>query len=178
MTTIDRRRSISHEDEREIVRLRSDEGLTYKEIASRFPITKSQVCAVCVKHLDPERYSASRKRHDRAARVRKNPGAPPRALSTTQREKKRAYMRDYERRRRAERRVLLDRIKAEPCMDCGRSFPAVCMDFDHREFADKRFNIGERYANVAMDDLLAEIAKCDVVCACCHRLRTHVRDEK
>jgi len=51
------------------------------------------------------------------------------------------------------------------------------MDFDHREEEVKLFNIAnltsQRWMSVA--DLQAEIAKCDVVCANCHRERTHQR---
>ena len=57
-------------------------------------------------------------------------------------------------------------------MDCGNTFPPVCMDFDHRPNTDKKFNIGERYANAPISVLRAEIAKCDVVCSNCHRIRT------
>lgn len=30
-------------------------------------------------------------------------------------------------------------------------------------------------SDVTMDVILAEIAKCEVVCAVCHRIRTHTR---
>lgn len=61
-------------------------------------------------------------------------------------------------------------------MDCGGTFDPVCMDFDHRPGELKLFNIAawrQYSAKVTTAKLLTEIAKCDVVCANCHRLRTH-----
>jgi hypothetical protein len=44
------------------------------------------------------------------------------------------------------------------------------MDFDHRPGTVKLFHIGKN--THSEDAVLAEIAKCDVVCANCHRVRT------
>lgn len=64
--------------------------------------------------------------------------------------------------------------KDRPCMDCGIKWPKECMDFDHVRGA-KLYNIGASCRWVSMEKLETEIAKCDVVCACCHRLRTMKR---
>lgn len=56
-------------------------------------------------------------------------------------------------------------------MDCGQTFPMCVMDFDHRDPSLKCFGIGQ-YKEGSVTKLLAEIAKCDVVCANCHRIRT------
>jgi len=45
------------------------------------------------------------------------------------------------------------------------------MDFDHREGENKMFSIGSEN-HKSWPVVLAEIAKCDLVCANCHRLRT------
>lgn len=57
-----------------------------------------------------------------------------------------------------------------PCVGCGERDPIV-LDFDHREQSEKLFQIadGMRYAPAK---IMAEIAKCDVLCANCHRRRT------
>jgi hypothetical protein len=51
------------------------------------------------------------------------------------------------------------------------------MDFDHREGEEKCFNlsIAAGQTRLSWAKMLAEIAKCDVVCANCHRERTHQR---
>lgn len=71
--------------------------------------------------------------------------------------------------------ALLAEAKAKPCTDCGRSFPSECMDFDHLGEEKKAFNIAASWRWVSIDKLKAEIAKCELVCANCHRTRSRVR---
>lgn len=63
-----------------------------------------------------------------------------------------------------------------PCADCGEHYPPVCMDFDHLDGEDKESSISalmNQGASLARID--AEIAKCELVCANCHRIRTAAR---
>lgn len=69
--------------------------------------------------------------------------------------------------------ALIDAAKSRPCMDCRRSFSPCCMDFDHVR-GTKLFTIGQMRSR-ALKLIRAEIAKCDVVCANCHRIRTRNR---
>lgn len=55
------------------------------------------------------------------------------------------------------------------CADCGNVFPAVCMDFHH--LGDKEDNISALVGVWSWDRLQTEIDKCDLLCACCHRIR-------
>ena len=77
----------------------------------------------------------------------------------------------------ARRAVLVIRheikmAKDRPCADCGIKYPYYVMDFDHGH--DKSFTIAEwRTARKGRIQVLAEIAKCDVLCANCHRERTY-----
>jgi hypothetical protein len=49
------------------------------------------------------------------------------------------------------------------------------MDFDHiAERGPKRFRLAA-YASRKPETVAAEIAKCDVICANCHRIRTRAR---
>ena len=75
---------------------------------------------------------------------------------------------------RAKRKAFIAFHKAKPCMDCGGTFPTECMDFDHRDGLDKSFNVSNS-THLSEEVLLEEIAKCDVVCANCHRTRTKNR---
>jgi hypothetical protein len=68
---------------------------------------------------------------------------------------------------------FLEEQKGKPCADCGRSFPTECMDFDHLPEFIKLMTPRKLYKNMEM--CLAEIAKCEIVCACCHRTRTRKR---
>lgn len=72
---------------------------------------------------------------------------------------------------------IINEAKSVPCTDCHRSYPPYVMDFDHLDPNEKEFNISAIRSNVysikGLTRLKAEIAKCEVVCANCHRERTH-----
>lgn len=68
-------------------------------------------------------------------------------------------------------REVATAAKARPCADCGIEYPPIVMEFDHVR-GQKEFSIGNHVKSVSRERLVAEIAKCDVVCANCHRLRT------
>lgn len=74
------------------------------------------------------------------------------------------------RRWRHERTLLLfEHFASNPCRDCGETDPVV-LDLDH--LRDKSFNIGDQLAYRSWESILEEMAKCEVVCANCHRRRT------
>lgn len=67
----------------------------------------------------------------------------------------------------------LRELRTVPCMDCGGIFPPYVMDFDHRDPKTKLFSLAAGKSLLKNRVLLeAEVAKCDVVCANCHRIRT------
>lgn len=69
-------------------------------------------------------------------------------------------------------------LKSQPCMDCGKTYPPVVMDFDHRPGEEKLFNVAKAMADRrGMKKVLDEIAKCDLVCSNCHRIRTWLRSQ-
>ena len=72
------------------------------------------------------------------------------------------------------RREFFNEIKSVPCTDCGIQYPPYVMQFDHRTDEVKLFTIASRW-QLSKKRLLAEIAKCDIVCANCHAERTHSR---
>lgn len=117
-----------------------------------------------------ERYRATPKGKAMRARQRRSP-------------QRARYMRERRRQLYSAARALLHSIKSVPCMDCGNTFDPVCMDFDHRPGEKKLFPVARGAEKLFRLDptapghqmLLREIAKCDVVCANCHRVRTHRR---
>ena len=76
-------------------------------------------------------------------------------------------------RRRDAARALVDRyLLCHPCVDCGEPDLRV-LDFDHQDRASKTACVSLLIARGASPQrLLAEIAKCDVRCANCHRRKT------
>lgn len=61
--------------------------------------------------------------------------------------------------------------QGRPCLDCGGTFPPVVMDFDHvRGVKDIIVSEADTFKRIDR-----EVAKCDLVCANCHRIRTFTR---
>ena len=90
------------------------------------------------------------------------------------------YMRNkaryIEKAKQRTQRVLSERmvfivafLREHPCVDCGENDPLV-LEFDHQR--DKEFDIALGLREKNWDAVLAEIEKCEVVCANCHRRRT------
>lgn len=64
-----------------------------------------------------------------------------------------------------------------PCMDCKESYPYYVMDFDHVR-GRKHKNVMELIPTLSKKKIDEEIAKCEIVCSNCHRVRTHNRKSK
>jgi len=111
-------------------------------------LQRDNYCRPCRSAYGKEHYEANKQRYiEQAARVKKKV--------------------------RLERTLkLLEFFEAHPCADCGEADPVV-LEFDH--LRDKAFNVTWGIDNVAWAKLLAEIEKCEVVCANCHRRRTSRR---
>jgi hypothetical protein len=105
-------------------------------------------CKRCQREYSRQHYAANKEKHN--ARRYKN--------------QKRYRLADQE---------LIKSVKSIPCTDCGVQYPHYVMDFDH--LGDKEFTIGNTKGHYSRERLLREIAKCEVVCANCHRERTHKR---
>lgn len=80
----------------------------------------------------------------------------------------------YNAQRRTLARHIVTIAKQVPCKDCGIQYKPWQMDFDH--LRNKLCNIG-RLSLSNLDTVREEIAKCEVVCANCHRDRTYKRGQ-
>lgn len=83
----------------------------------------------------------------------------------------------YKKQRWREQARLLAQLRAAPCADCGRVFSPYAMDFDHRDPSTKSHGVMRMVGRAGTRTILAEVAKCDIVCANCHRMRTYTRHE-
>lgn len=63
-----------------------------------------------------------------------------------------------------------DYLATHPCIDCGES-DILVLEFDHRDRSTKRCEV-TKLVKVCLGAVKAEIAKCDVRCANCHRRKT------
>jgi hypothetical protein len=70
-------------------------------------------------------------------------------------------------------RELVNALKAKPCQDCKKSYPTFVMDFHHRDPKTKLGNVGQLTYRGSVKRTLDEIAKCDLLCANCHRIREY-----
>jgi hypothetical protein len=81
--------------------------------------------------------------------------------------------------RRDRTRRLKDWVRelksSQPCEDCGGRFHWAAMTYDHLPGHAKRGNVSDLTASGYRGVLINEIAKCDLVCANCHALRTYIR---
>lgn len=76
--------------------------------------------------------------------------------------------------RKKDIRLWLNKLKeSTPCVDCKVFYPYYVMDFDH--LGDKTSNISRLINTCSMKQINAEIAKCELVCSNCHRIRTFKR---
>lgn len=79
---------------------------------------------------------------------------------------------------KAKRRRETWKIKEDSgCVDCGEMYPHYVLEFDHREGTQKRGSASDLYAKHGKNIGLEEMAKCDIVCANCHKIRTYNRNQ-
>lgn len=93
-------------------------------------------------------------------------------LGDGQKEKTRARLRDS---RSKIRKHIQEYKQDRTCTDCLEDYPYWILEFDHIN-DDKDFTIGQfQETTSSLDVIIAEIEKCEVVCANCHKNRTHSR---
>jgi hypothetical protein len=102
---------------------------------------------------NPERYREKDRRHREANREACN-----------------ARSREQSRRLRERNAPIMAAAKDRPCVDCGEQLDPALMHFDHVRGGEKVLEVS-RMTTYSVERLEAEIAKCDVRCASCHRKR-------
>lgn len=81
---------------------------------------------------------------------------------------------DWRLNRLREYQEKMNAYKAQtPCADCGQKFHPIVMDFDHLDPSQKSMNLSRMIRqSKPWSAIELEMAKCELVCANCHRLRT------
>jgi hypothetical protein len=121
------------------------------------------------------RYNASEKGRDSRRRYAATPAG--KAAQRKAKLKWQAKNPGYHTRAAAERfGRLAERVNAiklaSGCVDCGYNAHPAALDFDHVGPAEKIDNVSRLIRLRSWEVIEAEIAKCEVVCANCHRIRT------
>jgi hypothetical protein len=75
---------------------------------------------------------------------------------------------------RRRNKAYIDEVKGtNPCVDCGVAYPPYVMQFDH-VVDGKRGNVADMArSGFSLENIQAEIDKCELVCSNCHAERTH-----
>lgn len=81
--------------------------------------------------------------------------------------------------KRAEKWSLVQSIKMQRgCADCGYNRNGVALQFDHMDGFDKKNTVSNLIrSDYGWETIMAEIDKCEVVCANCHAIRTKERGQ-
>jgi hypothetical protein len=104
----------------------------------------------------------------------KSPPGDMTPTDLTQRRRRRRNAKTYRslKKRRLRRKAELVAAAGGRCVDCGYSRCSAALEFHHRDATTKEFGVGR--FNGSLERLLVEVAKCELLCANCHRQR-HAR---
>lgn len=98
----------------------------------------------------------------------------PAELAELRRRRRNAKTYRCQKQRRLRRKTELVAAAGGRCVDCGYGVYLGALEFHHRDAATKDFDVGD--FDGSFERLLAEVAKCDLLCANCHRTR-HARED-
>lgn len=109
------------------------------------------------------------------------PNTDPEKVKAWHRKWYQEHKEQFARKARKRLRLLKKRVQelksTTPCADCKKCYPYYIMDPDHLHNKKERISIMVQRGR-AWNDIAAELKKCDIVCANCHRARTWKRMKK
>jgi hypothetical protein len=80
----------------------------------------------------------------------------------------------YHKRRYAIRKTTLIELMGGRCVDCSVAEPEDIFEFDH-VLPPLRAKVTTLFCGASWERILEEAARCELVCANCHRIRTAAR---
>jgi len=133
-----------------------------------------KVCTICKETKSPNEFNTNSRKKDGKQNYCKECGKKAHAAYyKTNRTSMRAQINERTRRVRAEyRQKVFNYLAAHSCVDCGESDPIV-LEFDHVRGQKLEAVAVLVQQAVAWGRIEAEIAKCEVRCANCHRRKTY-----
>lgn len=134
-----------------------------------------KVCTVCKIEKDIECFNwknkAKGKRQSSCRQCTKEQVDGTRKNADGSIKRKYSYPAKVKERKQANMQWFKQRKQSLACKVCGFNHPAV-LDFDHRDPTQKFMEVGTMVSEgYSIDMIEAEIAKCDVLCSNCHRIR-------
>jgi hypothetical protein len=136
--------------------------------------TTSKRCTLCDEVKPLEAFTVlSRNRDGHTSRCRACVNAENKRRYANHPQHYREKLRGFNKRLKDERaEKVFNYLSNHPCIDCGESDPVV-LEFDHRDHATKRRAVAQMIERrYSWQSIEAEIEKCDVRCANCHRRKT------
>ena len=122
-------------------------------------------CPSCGEYKDPRAFYDGTVRKSRA---KATPRTRCRKCARVQMKKRYQHKVDFVR----------DYKLAHGCVDCGYREHHYALEFDHLPGMGKVADVASMVAHAfSLEDIKAEIAKCEVVCSNCHRVRTFLRKQ-
>ncbi len=107
----------------------------------------------------------------------KDPEKQREAIRKHYRANRQYYIDKAYRKRDAVRQWVYELKNKTPCTDCKVQYPYYVTDFDHVAAKGDKSNIVSKLINNGgFKKVQEEIAKCELVCANCHRIRTFQRN--
>jgi len=114
---------------------------------------------------NPEKVKESRKKNYKKNYVKK-----PKKTSEEIKARRKETRRKYEKSVSEKNKKWLAELKSTlKCVLCGFDKHPEALDFHHKNPADKKFEVGRGITRKTLKQVQEEIAKCEVVCANCHR---------
>ena len=106
----------------------------------------------------------------------KDPGKQGEAIRKHYYANRQYYIDKASKKRLTLRKWVYDLKSRTPCKDCGIQYPYYVTDFDHiEEKGEKIAAVSKMINSGSIRRVKEEIAKCELVCANCHRERTQRR---
>lgn len=140
-----------------------------------------KVCSTCKREKNSDEFNNCARNKDGKANKCRDCAHIYYRLYEPANENRREQKRREARVKRIERRNYVKVLKEQTgCVDCGIKDFRI-LEFDHlpSESTKKLYAVSDMVATGhSMKTFLAEIAKCEIVCANCHRIRTWNRSHK
>jgi hypothetical protein len=120
---------------------------------------KHAYCRTCARAYNRKYWLDNPDKHEARKKQQRQQGRHKRI-------ERKMYTREWQQKQRERLRAYKETLR---CVRCGFDHPAA-LDFHHRDPAEKKFGVAQGALKYAWSTLLAEIAKCDVLCSNCHRI--------